>query len=409
MKILYLHQYFNTPNMSGGTRSYEMARRFARAGHEVHMITSARSGTREKGWRVEQIDGITVHWYPIRYDNTMSFPRRIAAFLAFAIAASRRAVGLGGDVVFATSTPLTIAIPAVVAKRRLGIPMVFEVRDLWPDLPIAMGALKSPISIKLARFLEIFAYRNSARVVALSEGMADGVVRRGYPRGRITVAPNSADREAFKVNESVGSAFRSQRPWLGSRPVVLYAGTLGLINGVCYLVDVAKHFGTSEDDPAFLIIGDGADREAVLAAAKSHGLLGATVFWEPPIAKSEMPAAYSAATVCTSLFLPIPAMEANSANKFFDALAAGRPIAINYGGWMSSLVQEHKLGAVLPAGDPAEAARVLKALLEDAGRLDAARVNSARLAQEFDRDVIVARVLETIEDARSEARPGVAG
>ncbi len=407
MKILYLHQYFNTPAMSGGTRSYEMARRFAAAGHDVHMITSARGGGSARGWRTEQIEGFTVHWYPVPYDNTMSFARRVAAFFSFAVAASRRAARLRGDIVFATSTPLTIAIPAVFAKRRLRVPLVFEVRDLWPDLPIAMGALRSPLTIKLARLLEAFAYRNSDRVVALSDGMAEGVSRQGYPRERIVVAPNSADIAAFKVNEASGSQFRHDRPWLGRRPVVLYAGTLGHINGVSYLVEVAKHSDPSPDGPAFLIIGDGAEREAVQAAARSAGLMDKTVFWEPPLAKSEMPAAYSAATVCTSLFLPITAMEANSANKFFDALAAGRPVAINYGGWMARLVRDHALGAVLPAHDPAEAARLLRELFRDDERLNAARSNSARLAEEFGRDSIVARVLESIEDAWRESTPRV--
>ncbi len=137
MKILYLHQYFNTPNMSGGTRSYEMAIRMVKKGHQVHMITSLRDGSTEFGtWKKETINGINVYWLSVPYDNKMSTMRRIYSFIIFAFKAGSKAISIGGDVIFATSTPLTIAIPAIQAKKKLKIPMVFEVRDLWPELPI---------------------------------------------------------------------------------------------------------------------------------------------------------------------------------------------------------------------------------------------------------------------------------
>ena len=145
MKIIYLHQYFNTPQMSGGTRSYEMARRFVAAGHEVHMITSHREESDDfSEWLEEIIDGIHVHWLSVPYSNNMGFKARVLAFLKFAVASGVKARKVGGDVIFATSTPLTIALPAIYAAKRLKKPMVFEVRDLWPELPIEVSALKNP-------------------------------------------------------------------------------------------------------------------------------------------------------------------------------------------------------------------------------------------------------------------------
>ena len=123
--------------MSGGTRSYEMARRMVKKGHQVHMITSLRDGSSRSGiWKKEIIDGITVHWLSVPYDNKMSSIRRIYSFIIFAFKAGSKAISIGGDIIFATSTPLTISIPAIKAKNKLKIPMVFEVRDLWPELPI---------------------------------------------------------------------------------------------------------------------------------------------------------------------------------------------------------------------------------------------------------------------------------
>ncbi|WP_265734406.1 glycosyltransferase [Tamilnaduibacter salinus] len=133
--------------MAGGTRSYEMALRLVRKGHEVHVVTSSTDLTSDSDkWFVETIDGITVHWLPVAYSNSMGFVRRLLAFSEFARKAGRYASKLEADVVFATSTPLTIAIPGIKASKALNAPMVFEVRDLWPDIPIALGVLKSPIT-----------------------------------------------------------------------------------------------------------------------------------------------------------------------------------------------------------------------------------------------------------------------
>ena len=146
MRIVYLHQYFVTPAMSGGTRSYEMARRLVERGHEVHMITSDQSApVGAPCWRESMESGIHVHWTPVEYHNRMSYTRRVMAFIHFAWRAGRKAVTLHGDVIFASSTPLTIALPAVYAARRSRRPMVFEVRDLWPAVPIAMGIIRNPL------------------------------------------------------------------------------------------------------------------------------------------------------------------------------------------------------------------------------------------------------------------------
>ena len=148
--------------MSGGTRSYEMARRLVSMGHEVTLVTSWRNPSHNSDWFVTYESGIKVFWLPIPYSNKMGYLRRLYSFFRFAFEASFKACSIDSDIVFATSTPLTIAIPAVLASRFRGIPMVFEVRDLWPEMPIAIKALTNPLLISLARKLEFWAYRNSS-------------------------------------------------------------------------------------------------------------------------------------------------------------------------------------------------------------------------------------------------------
>ena len=169
MKVIYLHQYFNKPDMPGGTRSYEMAVRMVRKGHEVHIITSKRDVSFSKSqWKEERFGGIFIHWIEIPYNNNMIFFNRLKAFFKFAFSAGGKAIAIGGDIVFATSTPLTIAIPAVIAKRKLKVPMVFEVRDLWPELPIAIGAIRNPFLKYCALKLEKWAYKNAESIIGLS-------------------------------------------------------------------------------------------------------------------------------------------------------------------------------------------------------------------------------------------------
>ena len=399
MRILYLHQYFNTPRMAGGTRSYEMARRFAAQGHDVQMITSARSPNvsgRGSGWFETDEDGIHVHWYPVPYSNAMGFTQRIRAFLAFAVHAARRAADLGGDVIFATSTPLTIALPGLYARRRVGRPMVLEVRDLWPEMPIAVGALRGWPMVAAARTLERTAYSRSARVVALSPGMRDGVIRSGYPAERVHVIPNSADLDLFDVPEQSGEAFRAGLPWLGSRPLVVYTGTLGRLNGVTYLARIAAAVARTAPEVRFLVVGDGLEEPEVRRVAAELGVLDRSFFMIGRTSKEQMPAVLSAADVATSLFIDLPEMWYNSANKFFDALAAGRPLMINYRGWQADLLESTGAGIAVPAADPEAAAPLLLGFLGDRSRLERARAEARTLARErFSRDSL-ARDLEGV-------------
>ena len=388
MKIIYLHQYFNTPDMSGGTRSYEMTRRFVAAGHEVHMVTSSREKNNDaSGWVEEIIDGIHVHWLLVPYSNKMSFKARILAFLKFAVASGIKAHSVGGDVIFATSTPLTIALPAVYASRRLKKPMVFEVRDLWPELPIAVGALKNPFLKKAAKWLERFAYKNAEHVVALSPGMAKGVIESGYPSDKVHFIPNGCDIKLFQIPCIKGHEFLNFHPELKGGPLVVYAGALGLINGVGYFVDIASSMLKINSSIRFLIVGDGKEEKRIREKAIKSKVLGKNLWMMPVVPKSEMPKVLSASTVNTSLVINLPELWNNCANKFFDSLAAGKPIVINHEGWQADLIRRTGAGLVLPATDAMQSAKMLSDFLSDPMRIKTAGEAAFHLGRiHFDRD-----------------------
>lgn len=398
MKILYLHQYFNTPKMSGSTRSYEMAKRMVAAGHEVHMVTSHREEQKEhKGWFTTDEGGIKVHWYPVPYSKHMSYGQRISAFFAFAFAAKKKVASLQGDVVFATSTPLTIALPAVLTARKLKVPMVFEVRDLWPEMPIAMGALKNPGLKLLAKHLENWAYQNAAAVVALSPGMKEGVLKTGYPENQVAVIPNSSDNLEFIHNEEAAMKFRADRMWLCDKPLLIYAGTFGKVNGVDYIVKVAKELKKLNSNVRILLVGDGGEKVRVIAEAKDTGVFEENVFFEPAMLKKDMPILFSAATMTSNLVSDIPEARANSANKFFDSLAASKPILLNHGGWMHDIVEKHDCGLAMWQQPIELVAEQLDKKMNDTEWLKNAGIAAKRLAvQDFGRDLLADQLMSVI-------------
>ena len=401
MKILYLHQYFNTPDMAGGTRSYEMARRLVERGHEVHMLTSWRDSSADHSWFETDIEGICVHWLPVQYSNNMSYLSRIFAFFKFAIYAARKAVIIGGDVIFATSTPLTIALPAVYASKKLDKPMVFEVRDLWPELPIAIGALKNPVLKWAALHLEDFAYRNSRKVIALSPGMVDGVLSKKHQSYEdVRMIPNGCDLDKFTFVKGEKSSFRANHPELEGRPIVLYAGTFGLINGVSYAIDLAEKVSNIDASVCFVLVGDGAERDLVQQKAIDCGLLNETIFMYDSLPKRDMPDLFGCADLSLSLFIDLKPMWSNSANKFFDALGSGTPVVINYGGWQKDLLEKEGAGFCIPADDFDLAAALLVDRVRDSRWLKDAGFRARTLAENnFSRDRLADEFESTLVDA----------
>ena len=148
MRITYIHQHFVLPGEPGGSRPYEFARRMAAAGHEVTMICG-RDEAMDK-----TVDGIHVRRLAIPYRNEMSKRERIVSFLNFLVRASAVAARVPADVIYASSTPLTVAVPGIVAKFTQRAPLVAEIRDLWPEVPIKLGYLNNPVAIFLAKQLE---------------------------------------------------------------------------------------------------------------------------------------------------------------------------------------------------------------------------------------------------------------
>ena len=270
MNILYLHQYFNTPSMNGGTRSYEMARRLVKSGFGVTVITCDRAPCSPLSYfstRFSDIEGIKVIWIKLPYSNKLSFFASVISFISFAFAATFHSLLVPADIVFATSTPLSIALPALCVKFLRQSKFIFEVRDLWPQMPIALGVIKNPFLIKFLRGFESFVYRNASSVIALSPGMKDGVVSSGISSHKVTVIPNSCDNSLFSIVDSSPYVPLAIQRLLDQYPVIVYAGAFGILNGLDYFVDLAYQLRKINSSVRILLIGNGSQHKYLQSIA----------------------------------------------------------------------------------------------------------------------------------------------
>jgi glycosyltransferase involved in cell wall biosynthesis len=355
----------------------------------------------KSGWNEINIEGIKLHILHSGYSNQDSYLKRVLKFLNFSVRAIPISLKVKADVVFVTSTPLTIAIPGVIYSKLKKIPMVFEVRDLWPELPIAVGAIKNRALIYLAKKLERFAYNNATRLIGLSPGMCDGIARQGIDRNSITLATNSCDTQLFDVDEKIGQQYiNDMLPYLNGRKLVVYTGTFGVINDVSYLVHLAKACLEERADICFVAIGSGMQKDEVIDLARSKGVLGDNLHILEPVAKTEIVKLLSAADLSLSLFGPVQEMWHNSANKLFDALASQTPIAVNYGGWQKKFIIESGCGLALDSNNYAHAARAIRDFLGDESAYEKAKEACKDLAYNYySRDIMASRVEKTLQDA----------
>ena len=401
MRLLYFHQHFATPRGATGTRSYEFARALIARGHQVTVVCGAHglSGLdlphdAARGWHRGEVDGIDVISLPLAYSNRDSLFRRGWTFLRFALRSVRLALELDCDLVFATSTPITAVIPGLAAKWLRGKPFVFEVRDLWPELPRALG-LRNPFVLGGMSLLEFLGYRSADACVGLSPGIVEGIRARADERLPVAMIPNGCDLELFHPAKRAPLAL----PGLGPDDFVAgFTGAHGVANGLDALLAVAEELKRRGDRRVKLVfIGDGKEKERLAARAAELGLANCLFF--PPVPKAEL-GAITASLDCGLMVLKdVPAFyHGTSPNKFFDYVAAGIPVVNNYPGWLAGLIRENECGIVVPPGNVAAFADALQRLAADpaAGRVMGAAAR-ALAEREFARPLLAARFIATLE------------
>ncbi|MEW4468817.1 glycosyltransferase family 4 protein [Parasphingorhabdus sp. JC815] len=397
MKILYFHQHFSTPAGSGGTRSYEMARRLLATGHQVTMICGSNSNSKTgvdspfvRGKRRGFVDGIDVIEFNLPYGNKDRFLKRSFLFMKFALRSIGVALREPADIVFATSTPLTAAIPGLFAKWIRRKPFVFEVRDLWPELPRAMGVITNPLVLWAMGALEWVSYKSADRLIGLSPGIVDGIARNVPDCTKIALVPNGCDMDLFAAD---AEQWRPEGV-SDSDFMAVFTGTHGKANGLGAVIDAAailRARGTK--GLKIVLVGDGAEKASLMERVKKEGLETIVIFHDP-VPKARLAGLMASADVGLQILANVPAFYyGTSPNKFFDYLAAGLPVLTNYPGWVADIVEKHACGIAIPAANPELFAAGLTKLA-NTNKVDRKTMGAqARIvaADQFNRDYLFAK------------------
>jgi len=392
MKILYFHQHFSTPKGSAGIRSYAMAQSLIRNGHQVTMVCGSfgagQTGLTQpfnKGMRRGMVDGIDIIEFELPYSNALSFLKRILIFLSFAFKSIKVALTEQYDVVFATTTPLTAGIPGIFAKWFRRKPFVFEVRDLWPELPKAMGVIKNPIVLWMMSVLEWTSYHSADRLVGLSPGIVDGIIKRGIAPEKVASIPNGCDLDIF------ASEHQAWRPE-GVQPtdlMAIFTGTHGLANGLNAVLDAAVELKKRQRmDIKLVLVGDGMQKKALLERAAELQL--DNVIFHDPVNKAKLAGLMASADIGLQILANVPAFYyGTSPNKFFDYISAGLPVLNNYPGWLAELITKEQCGFAVPPENPQAFADALEQAANQREKLIEMGRNGQQVAREqFNRSIL---------------------
>jgi len=400
MRLIYIHQYFRTPDQGGAVRSYHLAKGLVEAGVEVELITAYSGKTYDQRW----IDGIKVHYLPVDYDQKFGFLRRIWSFIRFVSLSKNLLKKLSRpDLLYVTSTPLTTGLIGLWAKKNLALPYIFEVRDLWPEAPIQVGAVRNPLLIRFLRSMEKKIYDQSLSLVALSPGIA-AHLKNVSPERSVALIPNFSDLHQFfpqVKNQSLAQDLR-----LTSGLTIAYTGALGQVNAVEELLELAKMAKDRGKNWNFLIMGVGSHEALLWEKAKTLDLMHTHFLPFGP--KEQVNEVLSLADFAWISFAHYPVLKTNSPNKFFDALSAGKAILVNHKGWVHDLVKMHELGISFLPGKWEKAFARLEDLESQRDQIQFMGTRARKLAEtQFAKELAVARLTEVIKPTPKSTPAGV--
>ena len=392
MTIIYFYQYFTTPKGSYGTRVYEFTKKWVEKGHKVIVVTSvyAKSDIRAtKFLETQEIDGITLKIINVTIDNKQSFLKRIYTFLVYSLFSISYALTLKFDIVIASSGPITVGVPGLVAKIFRRKKFVFEVRDLWPEGPIELGVLNNKLIQKASYAFEKICYKSSSLVVALSPGMKSNITDR-FPETNVISVTNSANIELFSSPKKA-----IIHPQLVGKKFAIYTGNIGLVNNSELLYRTAKKLKEQgRGDIAIVLIGDGQQKEEIMK--KSEGLN--TILFLGLMPKIELINYVKNALVSLIPLNDTPMLSTSSPNKLFESMAAAVPVIQTTNGWIKEMLEESQSGFTVSPTNEDELFDKLIFLADN--QIEAEKIGKRGLEfarRNFDKNILSERMIKAIE------------
>lgn len=404
MHILFLTDNFPPETNAPASRTHEHTKRWVAAGHRVTVVTTAPNfpagkifeGYRNRLWQREQIDGVEVIRLWTYITANEGFLRRTLDYVSFMVAAILATPFLPRpDVIVSTSPQFFTPCAAFVVSRLKRRPWVFELRDLWPDSIVAVGAMKETALIRALRKLEYFLYRKAMRIVSVTQSFREILSKNGIDPGKIEVVPNGADLEAYRPGdrpEMLADKFDCKGKF-----VAAYVGTIGLAHGLGTLLDAAEQL-RERDDIAFVLVGTGAEEKALMAETSRRGL--GNVHFAGSVSKVEVRDYWRFCDVALVLLRDSPLFRHVLPSKMFEAMSTERPIILGVKGESEAVLKEAKAGIAIPPEDSrALATAILQLAANREERVAMGKAGREFVTSRYNRDVLAGRMLAVLDQA----------
>jgi glycosyltransferase involved in cell wall biosynthesis len=374
VKVLILHQHFNSPETGGPLRSWFLSKALVEKGIDVAVIT----GSHHPKYSVRNVDGIEVHYLPVSYENRFGFYKRGLSFARYALDAVKVARQIKGiSLCYAISVPLTVGQSAIWIERKLGIPFIFEIGDLWPDAPIELGFVRNPILKRSLYWLEQRIYKKASQLVVLSEPIRE-TIKGKVPEKDVSLIPNMSDTE-FLIPAPKDQHLQSKYNTTGQF-VVSYIGALGFANGLDFMMECARASKKAALPVRFLICGEGAMKVHLESVKATLQLDNVTLlpFTNRQGVKDVLNVT-DAAFIC---YKPFRILQTGSPHKYFDGLAAGKLIIVNFEGWIKNEIESRKCGIYVDSKNPGDFVARIGPFVSERGLLDQYQIAARQLAEE---------------------------
>jgi len=402
MKVLIFHQYFSLPTQAGSSRIYYFVKGLEKNNKKIVVITGSRC---RKGflrseyislekrlifWKYKLTENISIISIQDYYSQHLSFKKRIASFLIFATLGAVFSIFISGvNVVFASSTPLTITIPAILISKLKRVPFVLEIRDLWPDAPIQLGLIKNKLFIALAYLLEMRAYKNAKELIGLSRGICRKIEDK--TGCKVYFVPNGVDDIFFMKSEK-----RKRRKTIQ----VIYSGSCGFNNAIEIIFKVAELFEKNiryENKIEFVLLGDGPALDDLRKnTPKNLSLVG-------KVSKIDVVRYLTNADIAffSQRKVNSDLKKDSLPNKFFDFIGASLPVVagVEYGGELWELITSNNCGIAVEPEDIEGLENALIRVIENTELRSRMSASSKKLAEYYRREDHVRKFISLIENA----------
>jgi glycosyltransferase involved in cell wall biosynthesis len=411
-RLLVISQQFSPEMGALPNRLYPLTRHLSEQGHQVFVATGMPNypkgkvfpAYRGKRFLKEALDGATVlRTAYFTVPRNVSKRSQLLSYLSFLPAVLYGGWRAGGiDVVFVTSPPIFPALPAILLAKLRRAKLVVDLRDLWPDEVLAVGAAKEgSLGVRVLRLIERRMYRSADLVTCTTQAFEDTVAERGVGAEKRRLLPNGADVELFRPlprENEVGARYP-----FGDRFVVMYSGLLGIKHGLETVLDAAALL-REQEDIVFFIRGEGPRRQALEQRVAEQRLDNVVFGGELPI--EEVPYLLARADVCVTNLLPDPYLEKIVSVKIFEYLACGKPVVGALRGEGARVLEDSGGGITVPPGDAQAMAAAILELHGSPERRDALGEAGRRYIEEHYSRAVIAKTLERLLGELTAGRNG---